>query len=116
MNSDPLSIQRSKTIIGDQIGDDTIVINTLTGAYYSLTPEAGKLWTLTENGSSSCPPDFIEIARHLIREGIFETGSAMTDDVSGDPGIAYVKYSEMADILLADPIHEVDEDGWPKIR
>jgi hypothetical protein len=24
------------------------------------------------------------------------------------------KYTDMADLLLLDPIHEVDEQGWPQ--
>jgi hypothetical protein len=29
---------------------------------------------------------------------------------------AFQKYTDMQDLLLLDPIHEVDETGWPKVK
>jgi hypothetical protein len=28
----------------------------------------------------------------------------------------FEKYTDMESLLLADPIHEVDEQGWPKLK
>jgi hypothetical protein len=40
------------------------------------------------------------------------------DDVQGElPFVAPVldKYTDMQELLLLDPIHEVDASGWPKL-
>jgi hypothetical protein len=103
-------------MIGDSIGGDTIVINTESGAYYSLTEVAGRLWDEAETGSVSCAPGEMPVLLALAAEGILEKVEHTEPQGAAKPGDAFVKYTEMADILLADPIHEVDEDGWPKIR
>lgn len=103
-------------MIGDSIGGDTIVINTESGAYYSLTEVAGRLWQEAESGSISCSSGEMPVLLALASEGILENVEHTEPQSAPNPGEAFVKYTEMADILLADPIHEVDEDGWPKIR
>jgi hypothetical protein len=113
---DQIVVRRSKNHIGDQIGDDTIVINTQTGAYYSLTPAAGALWAATDGRELAVDSEAAPVALALITEGILESENGAPSVAPIETELAYVKYTEMADILLADPIHEVDEDGWPKIR
>ena len=115
MDSKIFSVFRGKTFIGDRIGDDTIVINTKTGAYYSLTPAAGVVWENAENGASSVPRDDWDVAKIMVLEGILVSPAHSQMAETGDASIAFVKYTEMADILLADPIHEVDAEGWPKL-
>ncbi len=111
---------QSRDFIGDTIGDDTILINLKTGAYYSLTPRGGSVWAQVLAATSEFTADDATVLRAMITEGIFETESTSvpssgdSDDI--DASIAFLKYTEMSELLLADPIHEVDEDGWPKLR
>lgn len=110
-------MQRAKGFVGDTIGQDTIVINVETGAYYSLSAEAGTVWQLCEEGSYGIPSDLTNVAAQLAHEGMItvESGAlpALPDEENSP---AFVKYTDMSDILLADPIHDVDEEGWPKLR
>ena len=53
------------------------------------------------NGSGSIPPCFSEQA------------STPPEKISFDPPILS-EYSDMQDLLLLDPIHDVDDTGWPK--
>lgn len=111
------TVRRAKTFVGDTIGNDTIVINIETGAYYSLSSDAGKLWNLCEAGSHNCPSGLEDVAAQLVAEGILSIEAGDLPDGTGasfDP--AFVKYTDMSDILLADPIHDVDDEGWPKLR
>ena len=111
-----MEVRRAKSVIGDKIGDDIILINTKTGAYYSVTPEAGAVWLAIGQGSAVVDPDAIKVAEVLVREGILESEFIPDDPSPVDDSIAFLKFTDMSDILLADPIHEVDEDGWPRIR
>ena len=67
------------------------------------------------------------LVEELVAEGLLVAGSASTAPAA-DPfaGVAapptdrppfvkpiLQKYTDMADLLLLDPIHEVDEQGWP---
>lgn len=110
-------MQRAKAFVGDTIGQDTIVINVENGAYYSLSVEAGALWQLCEEGGHIVPTGMENVAAQLAHEGMITVDSGVlptTIDEEHPP--AFVKYTDMSDILLADPIHDVDEEGWPKLR
>jgi hypothetical protein len=119
------SARQSRDFIGDTIGDDTILINLKTGAYYSLTSLAGSVWAKVDRDSSEFSPEEFAILQIMIAEGIFVAESianpesapaALSNLAPVDSSAAFVKYTEMSELLLADPIHEVDEDGWPKLR
>ena len=78
------------------------------------------------------PPDTIEgavsrLAEELCREGLLDetdgpmadgappgavTGNAMSAPEDFATPVLH-RYTDMADFLLVDPIHEVDESGWP---
>ena len=103
-------------MIGDTIGTDTIVIDTHSGAYYTLTPAAAELWTAAQDQSVLVTDSESAVAFHLANEGILLSDLSPESHPSQDASIAFSKIVSMADILLADPIHEVDEDGWPKLR
>lgn len=107
---------QSRDFIGDTIGDDTILINLTSGAYYSLTPMGGAVWAKVLAGEKTFSPDEVSVLAALTAEGVFEGDSVPGADPTVDASIAFMKYTEMSELLLADPIHEVDEDGWPKLR
>lgn len=43
---------------------------------------------------------------------IFETDEIKTGKLSFEVPVLH-KYTDMEDLLLLDPIHEVDDEGWP---
>lgn len=112
-----LMVSRSQEFIGDVIGDDTIVINVNTGTYYSLGQPAGQLWLLTSADPVEVPTALLPAAYALLNEGLLLTASLRsTKEGTEQQGEFFKKYTDMADILKADPIHDVDEDGWPTLR
>jgi len=109
-------VTQSKEFIGDTIGDDTILINLKSGAYYSLTTIGGLVWAKVLGGEIEFSSDEAPGLAAMTAEGIFEGASVAALSAEVDASIAFLKYTEMSELLLADPIHEVDEDGWPKLR
>ncbi len=107
---------QSRDFIGDTIGEDTILINLRTGAYYSLTPLGGAVWAKVLAGENTFSPEEVSVLSLMTTEGVFEGDAVPLPDTAVDASIAFLKYTEMSELLLADPIHEVDEDGWPKLR
>jgi hypothetical protein len=57
-------------------------------------------------------PD-VDRAPGTIVESIVETGTVMKKAAFQAPTLQ--KYADMQELLLLDPIHEVDETGWPNI-
>lgn len=110
------SVSQSRDFIGDTIGDDTILINLKTGAYYSLTPAGGTVWAKVKANATEFTEEDAPALRAMVNEGIFQSDTDEVDSSGVDSALAFLKYTEMSELLLADPIHEVDEDGWPKLR
>src|SRR5262245_2594339 len=131
---------RGAPVIHDTIDNETIAINQRTGRYYSLDGASAFVWQTLEQGST---PSAIVAAladRYDADHGALEASVAAfldalraeelvveAEDVPsngrhGDPpnggcaafpGLALHHYTDMEVLLLADPIHEVDETGWP---
>jgi hypothetical protein len=110
-----LSLTCGPDVIHDELNGDVIVIHLPTGAYYALTKEGSAAWGAMvdrevdiELGDPRLP-----LMAAFMAEGLV-TGSL--PPAEPDPQRAFMKYVDLEDILLADPIHDVDESGWPQIR
>jgi hypothetical protein len=130
-------------VIFEAFDDETILINLDSGNYYSFGGTGALLWDLITSGQllrdtvAALQTRFpnanavVERAVHkfvdeLITEGLITERDDKASNTAGElkamqeihlpefekPTI--VKYSDMAELLLLDPIHEVDEGGWPR--
>jgi hypothetical protein len=134
---------RNQQVINETLDNETIIINLETGVYYSLNPMATLIWRGLMAGVSvqdlatalqarypetndvaAAVQKFISfIAMEQLVEAT-ETGAAdmekFRDEVAANTNAfitpAVEKFEDMQEMLLADPIHEVEEDGWPKIK
>ncbi len=131
----------SPSVIGEVLDGEAIIVNLDTGAYYSLDGAGAEVWAAAQAGATL--PDMIDLATAhfsgdptaiaadvtaLLAELLAEN-LLVADGVSSDQAAAPVdtpsparppfvkpilqKYTDMADLLLLDPIHEVAEQGWP---
>ncbi len=126
----------------DLIDGEIILIHLLTGSYYSIQKVGALIWSDLANGASigniiDCLKNIfvqneypIEDAvrsfiDHLVREELLEENPDAQPDPTAslltagwdpkeafDPPVLQV-YTDMQTLLLLDPIHEVDEAGWP---
>jgi hypothetical protein len=126
--------------ISETIDSETIIINLDTGNYYSMNESATLMWQQLSTaqtvdslvsyylGMFDASKDMVQIAiketiDSLVQEQlIIETTDMVTAPQSTTtskkvfvaPKIE--KYDDMQEMLLADPIHDVDESGWPKLK
>lgn len=126
-------------VIGEVIDDEAIIVNLDTGAYYSLNGSGSEIWSLLQQQSSiralveslkklhsgrttSIERVVLEFLGSLEAEGLIcladETAPHTLPPVTASAGQpftkpAFTKYTDMAELLLLDPIHDVDEEGWP---
>ena len=128
----------ASNIVHETLDDQTIVIHLETGNYYSLTGSGPEIWALLQNGGSASaicaelgrrhrwPDGEIrgEVERFIAdleREGLVESSDGSPSGPPAKPAAADApwqppileRYDDMRDFLLVDPIHEVDETGWP---
>ncbi|MBI3160115.1 MAG: PqqD family protein [Chloroflexi bacterium] len=138
-------ITNRPTVVAESFGDETVIINMETGVYYSLEGSAGAAWSLLEQGCTAdelidqlvaaydidraalgnALQSFLEellvegLARQAAsgeaRSGALAAPLPPAGSVYSPPGIK--KYEDLQDLLLLDPIHEVDEEmGWPNLK
>lgn len=129
-------------VIAEVIDDEAIIVNLDSGAYYSLRDSACKIWELLVQQMTAADVALWMAERYsgspdAIREGVetllvqlLEEELLVPADVpasSAPPPAAaqpaserpvfqppvLEKFTDMADLLLLDPIHDVDVTGWP---
>jgi hypothetical protein len=133
-------------ITSQTIDDEVIIIDLQNGNYYSLTEAGAGVWSGIETGRFSDEimawiaaqydgePEAVKSSIEqfldalLGEELIVVNESREIDDFAaalpttasnGRPRFvppSLQKYTDMQDLLLLDPIHEVDETGWPMLK
>ena len=131
-------------VIYETIDGETIVIHLGTGTYYSLRETGAEVWAAIvegktrpeivaqleqryDAGRATIDGAVGELLRELAEEGLVRGSqndpvSAVADEVATGvvTRLPYVvprleKYTDMQDIILLDPVHTVDERGWPNV-
>ena len=129
-------------VVAETIEGEAVVVNLATGTYYSITGDSVLLWDAVVAGVSveeiadavaqatgSPVEEALGVvggfcrsleAEGLIVERVDEVASPVEVVLAGggagllSPG--FETYSDMQDLVLLDPVHEVDERGWPNVR
>ena len=125
-------------IADETIDDETIIIDFETGTYYSLQDTANQIWLLLQaEGSieeivsqlSGCyggeteeiDASVRQFIGTLVQAEVIVEALAPLTRLAMPPLTANTsfvlptleKYSDIQDLLLLDPIHEVAQSGWP---
>ena len=116
------AVQDQKAI-SETLDGETIIINLETGSYYSMNADGTAVWNaikkreLIDGSSEKSIRDFISF---LEREDLVAETESTPDAVLADLNSAQnphiEKYTDMQEMLLADPIHDVDQAGWPHMK
>ena len=131
------------TVTHEIIDGEAVIINLDSGNYYSLVEEGSFIWSLVEKGASASDVQNAILQSyqgdaHEIDRGVQELLAQLQQenlivavDGAGDALDLHApadenpdkplfnppslnKYSDMQELLLLDPIHDVDDAGWPK--
>ena len=98
----------------DEVFDgEAVLVNLRTGRYYSLDAAATEVWGAVVAGEP-LPDGGAAFARRLVDEELAITDELLPEP-SDDGGPTMEVFTDMEDILLLDPIHDVDYEaaGWP---
>ena len=131
----------SPGVIAESVDGEVLIINLESGAYYSAAGSGEEIWALLSSGCSvaetvehlalrygaSARPAAEAAVERLASEFLAEQlivparGDSAAPPVAAPSGAAFAdpvlqKYTDMEDLLLLDPIHEVSEEGWPTMR
>lgn len=128
---------RGTGVVHELLDNEIIIANLDTGIYYSLRESGVPIWLSLISGYdfneivSSCLQNYsLDITEELqmFVHQLTEEGLLIKNEkasISEPPSFLWPlnwsplhleKYEEMKNLLLLDPIHEVDEQGWPNKR
>ena len=131
-----LAVNHAK-VAHEIIDEEVLIINTETGAYFSLRDSAAVIWNGIVAGldapaierrfagdAEAIRRGVAEVLAQLAAEEVLvpdgSAAPAPADDVAPVPfaPVPFApplveKFTEMADLLTLDPIHDVDTAGWP---
>jgi hypothetical protein len=128
-----------QNIISDVFGEEAVLVNLESGIYYSLRGSSSHIWIRLINQYSPIEilADLIQVYKvaesdlaadiHLFVARLLELRiiktSTVTERRTIDPVSECVSaeyappvvevFSDMQEILLLDPVHDVDKAGWP---
>jgi hypothetical protein len=126
------------------IDGEAVIINLVTGNYYSLDKAGADVWILLERnvavesiiehiafryegGRSAIEKSVVELISRLRDEELIVPDSTSGPAKSSETEVpsagngarpsfqppVLLKFTDMQELLLLDPIHEVDQTGWP---
>lgn len=131
-------------VVHEVFEDEIVIVNLDNGNYYSLNQTGAEIWGWVENGASG--EEIVEAAlqRYAGNRAVVEAaiGAALKEfqreelvTPSEDVAVQAIeapaevpttkpafeaptlsRFTDMQDLLLLDPIHEVDETGWPHAK
>ena len=134
------------SITHQTIEGEVVIINLETGNYYSVTQVGVDVWNLLDaghaiddvvaqvaatydGGSSEIEASVLQFLGELRKEDLVvpRDGSAPPVTAPTAGGVpagnkrpfeppSVQRYTDMQDLLLLDPIHEVDDTGWPNLK
>ena len=136
----------AEDIIHEIIDREVIIVNTLIGHYFSLNETGASIWESLVEGhsleeitkqfeekydseSQVIEASIVGFIEKLLEESLIVVTPSNEQDPSDSFAscesvsnkTAYVipvleKYSDLEELLLLDPVHEVDEMGWPNAK
>jgi hypothetical protein len=131
-------------VVSELIDGEAVLINLANGYYYSLDATAAEVWTHLQAGHTE--PEIVAVLRQrydcsqadpaasvraliatleadeLIAPGEPSSGSGPQLPANGEGSRTAFRpptlqrFSDMQGFLLVDPIHEVDDTGWPNVK
>ena len=130
---------QSSDVVLEAFPDETIAVHLGTGRYYSLDLMAAEMLDLLVSGRelvavvehlaaryhaepAEVEPAITELATRLLDEGLVTRAPgaaprtafpAPTPAEAAFAAPTLMVYSDMEDLLLLDPVHDVDDTGWP---
>lgn len=124
------------SVVSETIDGEAVILDLRSGAYYSTRGTGAAIWTWLEAGASvdaiiahlaATFPDLADTTRlateafvaELVAQRLVVPSEAASVDVAlaafpasfAAPSLE--RYTDMDDLLLLDPIHDVDLVGWP---
>lgn len=139
MNTDKSWRVNTPTINFERLDDEVVAIHMPTGMYFSLEDAAVEAWAVLEASASfdqivarlvathdvtpeQARADLAPFLDRLLQEELIEEHPAGTVSAiepgkrRAYTGLKVEKFSDLQYLLMIDPVHEVQKEGWPHTK
>jgi hypothetical protein len=144
LNADTRFRVNTPDVTNEVIDGEAVIINLVTGNYYSLEGEGAEIWSLLASSAavgavvdqmtrcydgdrSTISDSVLRLVSQLQQEQLILVSNEMRAPAIADPPHRHTngngrrqfratvlnKFTDMQELLILDPIHEVDAAGWP---
>ena len=124
-------------VVAEDLNGEIVILNLANGHYFSLCGIACAIWSLLLAGHTpqsiftsieASRPDLVEGSSEFVkrlvelklirpRGDVDAVAAEPIDELWSGDGPAIEVYDDLAELIFADPIHDVDEQaGWPTPR
>jgi hypothetical protein len=138
------SFKLKPTTAHESFGEETVIVSLDSGSYYSVLGVGSIIFSLVADGateadvlgrvksrfsgsSDEISDGVAKFLDQLVKESLVDAEQAHDGDgeqaggETGQPEEIFSapllqKYTDMEEMLVLDPIHEVDDYGWPSAR
>ncbi|PLW76635.1 PqqD family protein [Cohaesibacter celericrescens] len=127
----------NQDIVFEEFDGEYVILNLASGEYHAVDGSAALIWKLLMDGV--CPKSILDtfeahpnlrvnqieaFVANLVSKGLIKASDGLDDKVLPNDGKAELlalttapktdMFDDLADLILADPIHDVEEEaGWP---
>lgn len=134
-----VTLSANRPSVLDEVFDgEAVLVNLATGRYYALSPLATEYWSVLSPGAdwpgalaaivavsgadrSTIEATALRFVHRLVDEGLLLASAPLPPAAPADPhtdadGPTLQVFNDMEDLLMLDPIHDIDLDGsgWPQ--
>lgn len=128
-------------VVSETVDGEAIIVNLDSGTYYSIKGDGILIWNAITDGATvaelvdavvgqtQADADAVRDALDAFSDALAAQGLIVARSEGGatpsldfsDAGAglaqpSFESYSDMQDLILLDPVHEVDEAGWPHVQ
>ena len=134
----------SPDVVHETVDGEVVMVHLTNGSYYSMDGVGAEIWRLLAGGiavtqvvtavcdayagdAETIQQSILQLVEQLCSERLLIPGPGGAGQVqpalsvTPDGSTAYTapelhKYTDMEELLLVDPVHDVTEAGWPHAR
>ena len=124
-------------VVDESVDGEVLIVHLGTGAYYSARGTGDLVWQMVANGATCeaaasalgngaavelALPAVERFVGQLVAEGLIRPRTSPPREAPVlSPPVTFAeplleKFTDMQDLLLLDPIHDVEDEGWPNAK
>jgi hypothetical protein len=117
---------RTPQVVHESVAGEVVAIDFGTGSYFSLRGPAEAVWTSLSGEEARDPgvamgaidgaataDEVVAFLDQLVELGLLERIGEAAGDGHDTGALVVEHFTDMEDLILLDPVHDVSDAGWP---